>query len=227
MARRQKRLQQRRRARPKRREAHPIRALGSGLAVATLAGLLGWVWWAGQAPQHPLPDPPSWLPKCPVGGGPVNFAHRVSTPDGPVYFCCEHCVERFREEPLNYATQIDEQRVILASLPRIQVTCPVSGDPVDPDVYAESDGHSVQFCSPRCRAVYLETPVQYRADLAGCYWYQTKCPIDARPIDPRFFETFHAAETVYFCSSACRHKFSEDPTRFAGELARQGIRLHF
>ncbi|MCO6438615.1 MAG: hypothetical protein J5J06_16100 [Phycisphaerae bacterium] len=226
MARRQKRLQQRRRARPKRRKTHPVRALGSSLAVATVAGLLGWVWWAGETPQHPLPDPPSWLPKCPVGGGPVNFAHRVSAPDGPIYFCCEHCMEQFHAAPSTFNAKIELQRKELDHLPRIQVSCPISGDPPDPAIYVESPAGRIFFCSPNCRDKYVASPAEYAGAVASSFWYQTKCPVDEKQIDPTIRATLPSGETVYVCSQRCHDELMQNTVEYAPGLALQGIRLH-
>ena len=226
MSRRLKRLRNRRRARPRPRRPEPTKRVGIGVVLVGMAGVVVLALWANQGPRSTLPEPPSWLPKCPVGGGAVNFAHRASTPDGPVFFCCEHCVERYGEKPTEYVAAVQEQFEILARLPKIQVTCPVSGDAVSEEVGAEVEGRSVQFCSPTCRATYVQAPDRFKAAVADSYWYQTRCPVDDMPISPQFSTTLPTRETVYLCSERCRTRFTASPTKFATQLAKQGIRLH-
>lgn len=74
---------------------------------------------------------------CPVGGTPVNFVHRVETADGHVFFCCPHCVERYRADPSASDPQVAVQREVLGALPRVQVSCPVTGNPVDDSAFEE------------------------------------------------------------------------------------------
>lgn len=226
MSQRTKRLRQRRRGGRKTRRPYRIRTAGSGVAVAALLGLVGWAWWGNRPTADELPDPPSWLPKCPVGGGPVNFAHRESTPDGPVFLCCEHCVERFHAEPEAFEEAIADQREALNSLPGVQVACPVSSDPIDPEVYWDSPDGRVCFCSPECRDRFAEGSERFRSGLADSYWYQTSCPVDDTPISPRVAVTLPTGETIYLCSEQCRDKFTHDSATYAARLAHQGIRLH-
>lgn len=226
MSQRSKRRRQRRRGGPKTRKLHPIRTVGSGVAIVTLLGLVGWALWGSRPPQIELPDPPSWLPKCPVGGGPINLAHRVSTPDGPVFFCCEHCVERFHAEHEAFDEAVAAQREALASLRSVQVACPVSSDPIDSEVSWTSPEGPVYFCSPACRDRFAAAPDRFQSGLADSYWYQTQCPVDDAPISPRVSATLPTGETIYLCSEQCRDKFTHDPASYASRLAQLGIRLH-
>lgn len=168
----------------------------------------------------------SWLPRCPVGEMPINFAHTLLAEDGPVFFCCEHCIEKFRANPSQYAAEVTEERRRLAELPHVQVSCPVSGEAVDPEVSTEDEGRRVFFSSDECRTRFLAEPVAYRRRLAGTLWYQTRCPVSGAPIDPRVFSVLTTGEKVYFCSQACREEFLRDPAAWAANLAEQGLRLH-
>lgn len=79
-----------------------------------------------------------------------------------------------------------------------RLSCPVSGDLIDPTIYVESPSGPVYFCSPNCRDLYADTPDQYRGGFADSFWYQPTCPVDDNPINPAASTTMPEGETVYF-----------------------------
>lgn len=46
-----------------------------------------------------------------------------------------------------------------------QKTCPVMGDPIDPDVFAEYEGRKVYFCCEDCVKKFKANPEKYLAKL--------------------------------------------------------------
>lgn len=166
------------------------------------------------------------MPRCPVGGMLINLAHSVVTDDGPVFFCCEHCIEKFRANPSQYGREVEELRGRLKELPSVQVTCPVSGSAVDRSIFIEEQGVRVFFCSEECRSRFLGAPESYRPRIAGTLWYQTRCPVTGNEIDPRQSAVLKTGERVYFCSEACKEKFLQNPEAWASKLVDQGLRLH-
>jgi len=225
MSRREKRGRRVPQRRPPSNRAGHAKVLASiGLAV----GFAGLMWWMLQS-ERPRPAEsqgfPSWLLPCPIGDTPVNLAHFVGTDDGPLFFCCKHCAAKFAAEPGRYQEGAATQRELLQKLPRVQVTCPVSSETVNPTLCAESDGARVCFCSEACRERFLAQPAAYRKAVANSYTYQTRCPLTQDEIDPRIFETLQDGARVYFCSEACRIRFMENPAGWASGLANQGVRL--
>lgn len=213
------------------RPAQRRRKRAKQLASIAFCGIFGlllglWALYPTRTPEQPEDLANSWLPVCPVGRMPINFAHTLSTDDGPVFFCCEHCIEKFRTEPSRYAAEVAEERRRLAELPHVQVACPVSGHAAARDVPADDEGRRVFFCSDECRTRFLADPAAYRQRIPGTLWYQTRCPVTGDPIDPRESAVLTTGETVYFCSEACREKFLHDPAIWAASLAEQGLRLH-
>ena len=83
-----------------------------------------------QEPQAP-PKPVEAV-KCPVTGSPANLAISAPTKEGPVFFCTADCITRYRAEPDKFSEALARQRKALAQRPRVQVKCPVSGDPPPP-----------------------------------------------------------------------------------------------
>ena len=71
------------------------------------------------------------LPNCPIMAEPINLAVSVPTDSGPVYFCCDGCIGKFQKNPEKYATKVAVQRKALAHRAKVQVTCPITKEPVD------------------------------------------------------------------------------------------------
>lgn len=162
---------------------------------------------------------------CPVMDEPVDFSVSVATDQGPVFFCCPACIKKHSENPDKYAAKIAEQRKALADRPKVQVTCPVSGKPVDQKQVIEQQGAKVYFCSEDCAAQYQKDPAKYASKLANGYSYQTECPVMKEEIDPAIFSDLSTGQRIYFCCKKCVGKFNESPAKYTDELASQGIHV--
>ncbi len=185
---------------------------------------------AGTLPEQDLKqrgqgDKALTLPECPVMGEPINFAKRVATDDGPAYFCCGRCMEKFQAEPRKYAALVAAQRKALASRPKVQVTCPVSGEAVDQSIFAEYRGQKVYFHSKDGLSKFQKTPKKYVSALANSYTYQTKCPVSGKEIDPAVFSTLASGLKIYFCCQRCNQGFSSKPAEYLPKLAAQGFTI--
>ncbi len=165
------------------------------------------------------------MPLCPVMGDPVDFSIRLQTDDGPVYFCCDSCVGKYKKNPAKYAAKVARQRAALAKRPRIQVTCPVSDKPVDQNVFIENGKQKVYFCCKNCRKKYQADPAKYRAALEGSYTYQTMCPVSDEPIVPGVFTDLPTGQRIYFCCKGCDRKLLKNPEKYAPKLEKQGVYL--
>lgn len=165
------------------------------------------------------------LPACPVMGEPIDVGVSTMTDDGPVYFCCPSCIKKLKENPDKYAEAVAAQRKALTGLPKVQVTCPVSGKPVDKKVSIEHDGQTVYFCCQKCPSAFQADPAKYRAKLAGSYSYQTTCPVSGEEISPTSFTELADGHKVYFCCDKCSKKLVADPAKYAPDLKEQGIYL--
>lgn len=188
------------------------------LAAALSIGLF-------SARAEPKKDGATSAPQCPVMSQPVNFFVKTDTRDGPVYFCCGRCIEKYTANPAKYASKVDAQRKALDALPKVQVTCAVSGEPVDPKVSFEHDGKTIYACCPKCIEPMKKDFAKYAAKLAASYTYQTKCPMSGEDISPKAFADFEDGQRVYFCCDKCKAKFQADPAKYAGKLKEQGYEL--
>jgi len=160
---------------------------------------------------------------CPVTGEPANFLERVDLPDGPVYVCCKGCTKKIVEDPSKFAKQIAAQRAAVAKLPKVQVTCPVSGEPVDPEVTVDYNGEKVAFCCGGCVKKFQASPDSFKAKLAASYTYQTKCPVMGKDINPKAFTTLKSGAKIYYCCPGCDAKLRGNPDKYAEALEAQGI----
>jgi len=165
------------------------------------------------------------MPVCPVMGNPVNFAVSTMLDDGPVYFCCPMCIDKVKENPAKYKKQISAQREALAKMEHVQVTCPLSGDPVDTSVFTESKGEKVYFCCAKCKAKFEADPEKYQAKLLASYTYQTRCPVSGKEIDREAVMDLPDGSKIYFCCNGCPEKFKKNPEKYVRNLEKQGVHV--
>lgn len=179
------------------------------------------------AEQKPA-DSDRKLPLCPVMGETVDFAVKTMTDDGPVYFCCEPCIKKFTKEPAKYAEKLAAQREALKKLERIQVTCPISGNPIDGKTQIVTRGKPVSFCCARCVSKFDSAGNsdsdnrRLDAKLEDCYTYQTRCPVSGDKVDPTVFTDLPTGQRIYLCCSGCADKLLKEPAKYAERLAAQG-----
>lgn len=185
---------------------------------------------ATLGPRAPVAQPPGaesakgpQLPADPVTGEPIDFSFKTMAEDGPVYFSSDAAIDKFKQNPDAYATRVTEQRAALAKLPRVQVNCPVTGNPIDGQTFVYTDGQGVYFCCQKCPPKY--DPARFKAALAGSYTYQTRCPVDGETIDPTAYTDLPTGQRVYFCCKGDIERFSRSPARYATRLAAQGINI--
>lgn len=189
------------------------------VVMALGAGLLSVRAIAGDKDKH---ESKLELPLCPIMGEPISFTAMTMTKDGPVYLCCQKCDKKIHADPKKYAKQIAAQAEALAKLPRVQVTCPLSGDPFDKKFFAEHDGGKVHFCCEKCVSAFKKDPDKYKAKLAASYTYQTRCPVTDKEIDPTVSIALEGGQKVYFCCKKCGDKLIENPEKYAPNLVKQG-----
>lgn len=164
---------------------------------------------------------------CPVMDEPANLALSVRTDDGPVYFCCEGCISKYQKDRGKYAAKVTAQRKALADKAKVQVSCPVSKEPVDEKVFVESDGKKVYFCCKDCAGKYQGNPGKYAAALASSYSYQTTCPVMGGKIDPKASSKLSTGETIYYCCPGCEKPLRENPAKYNKNLVAQGILVNW
>jgi len=156
-------------------------------------------------------------------GGPIDFSSGTVTESGPVHFSSEGVVKAFEENPAAYAERAAAQREALAKLDYIQVSCPVTGNPVDGKTAVSLDGQWVGFCSRDCLAKYLAAPATYQTNLQASYTYQSRYPVHDQRINPAVYADLPAGQRVYFCRENDHERFLQNLTLYSPRLAAQGI----
>ncbi len=198
--------------------------LGSVLAMGSSFALAGTQ--DGYGGQHGERDKHTYaMPDCPVMGEPIDFAVSTATDDGPAFFCCNGCVKKYIANPSKYAAKVAAQRKALAGRPKVQVSCPVTGEPVDQKVVVEHNGGKVNFCCKGCAKKFQAEPGKFKASLANSYTYQTKCPVMDEEIDPKSSTTLASGLKIYYCCKGCDKKFLTDPAKYVSKLVAQGFQL--
>lgn len=170
----------------------------------------------GQSVQH-APRTESGerqtLPPDPVTGEPIVLSIKTMTDDGPVYFASETARERFNADPPKYVATAATQREVLKKLPRVQVTCPVTGNPIDGKTTVLIRGKVVDFCCKNCVSKFdsadnTEADERaYDAKLEASYTYQTRCPVSGDKIEPTVYGDINDDLRVYFCCAGDRDAF--------------------
>lgn len=163
------------------------------------------------------------LPKCPVTDEPVNLAVSTATDDGPVFFRCKDCIPKYKANVDKYSAKVAAQRKALAGRAKVQVSCPLTGNPVDRKVFVEHDGGKAYFCCAGCIGRFQHDPGKYKAALANSYTYQTKCPVMGEDINPQAFATAANGMKIYYCCKGCDKRFLADPAKYAPKLVAQGF----
>ncbi len=112
---------------------------------------------------------------CPVSGQPIDKSIFVDYEGKRVYFCCKACPGAFKKDPQKYlaklappappeaaemagpATQPAEVVPLIAG----QETCPVSGQPINKELFVDYKGKRVYFCCGSCPAAFNKDPDKF------------------------------------------------------------------
>ncbi len=101
-----------------------------------------------------------------------------------------------------------------------QVTCPVSGKPVNPDAVVEYEGQKVLFCCKGCPDKFKAEPMKYLPAVYKQIYpqsVQTQCPVMGGDVDPKVF-TEYEGRRIGFCCKGCDKKFAAAPAKYMGKL---------
>lgn len=153
------------------------------------------------------------LPPCPVTGDPIVLSVKTMTDDGPVYFSSEEARDAFRADSSKYAAKAAAQQDALKKAPRVQVSCPVTGNPIDGKTVVLVRDKVVDFCCGRCVPKYDSADNDeaalkaYDAKLEASYTYQTNCPVSGDAINPTVYAEIGDDLRVYFCCAGDRDAF--------------------
>ena len=91
--------------------------------------------------------------QCPVTGRPIDLNVSIEFEGRRVYFADATAREKFLDDPGQYAEAVRKQWDLMRP-PRVQVLCPVTGKPVDPEVSTLWNGVRIYFASAEAKATW-------------------------------------------------------------------------
>ena len=86
---------------------------------------------------------------CPVSGETIDEGKGIDVKylDKTYTFCCEHCIAKFKKEPMSYIKE--------------DIKCPVGGESASKDVFTTYDGVKYYFCCKSCIKKFESEPEKY------------------------------------------------------------------
>ncbi len=139
---------------------------------------------------------------CPVTGKPIDRQFFTEFRGKRVYFADAAARDKFTQDPYEFADGVQKQWEVLRPL-RVQVRCPVTGQPVDTKLASTQGEQTIYFATPEAKVAYDKEPPRYAAQLEECYTFQTLCPCGHGEIRPDVSAPYKG-KTVYFCCPGCR-----------------------
>ena len=115
---------------------------------------------------------------------------------------------------------------------KAQTVCPMSGKPINKEVYADQDGKRVYFCCQDCVKEFKADPAKVMQKLKeegvtladAPMTMQSVCPVSGKPIDKAQYVDYKG-ERVYFCCPHCPDSFKKDPEAMIKKMKADGIML--
>ena len=109
-----------------------------------------------------------------------------------------------------------------------QTVCPITGKPIDKNVYVDHEGKRVYFCCPACPETFRKDPARYIKQMEdqgiALEKRQTLCPVMEAKINNRVYADYKG-KRVYFCCADCQKEFAKDPEKYIRKLEDQGVTL--
>lgn len=149
---------------------------------------------------------------CPVSGKPIDKAVFTRFRGKRVYFADKSCVKDFRADPGKYKEGLKEQWERMKPL-RAQVTCPVTGEPIDKRFFVEMPDYDLYFATEAAKASWEEDRKPYEKNLDTCHTFQTHCGTCPGDFNPKAMIE-HESRKIYFCCMGCGGAFKKDPQKF-------------
>lgn len=186
---------------------------GASLAICLLAA-------SAAAQDKKKPDAPKDKPAttqpaeegpmCPVmQDDPIDPTIWVRYHGKRVYLCCGECVDKFKSDPDKFAEGIRKQWEAMRPI-RVQVKCPVSGEPVNQKFLVELPDRDVFFANADAQEKFRKDKKAYLKKLdEECYTFQSRCPTCDKDIDPSISLQVKG-RMIYFCCSGCVEPFKND-----------------
>jgi len=104
------------------------------------------------------------LETCPVTGEAVNKNVKYEVNGRVFYVCCEGCADVVKKDPDLFLKPVEGEKKkepeFLGKGDGV-MTCPVTGEAVDPELKGEVDGQTFHVCCAGCIEVVMKNPAAY------------------------------------------------------------------
>src|SRR6478672_4528636 len=124
-----------------------------------------------EEPTASNPATPARDPVCGMTVNPATAKHSYEHAGKPYYFCCGHCVEKFKSNPEAYLNKPATGLVTLGmpSAPKPAITadmvrdpvCGMSVNPASAKFVTDREGKKYYFCSHGCLEKFQADPAKY------------------------------------------------------------------
>lgn len=104
---------------------------------------------------------------CPVMGGKVNKEIYEEYNGERIYFCCESCREKFKEDPEKYLEMKEAGELSCDYAHKANTKCPTCGMDVNKEISGTYHGCAVYFCAEGCKEKFEKDPHTYMKKM-GC-----------------------------------------------------------
>ena len=168
------------------------------------------------ATTQPATTAPATLIPCPVTGRPIDRAVVTRFRNKWVYFADADALRKFETDPYEYADQVQRQWALDRPL-RVQVRCPVTGRPIDPQIYDGRGETAVFFATAAARDEYRADPARFASKLDDSFTYQAGCGTCGGDIVPDV-SLPDDGRVLYFCCRGCRAAFEKDPAAYRSKI---------
>ena len=103
-----------------------------------------------------------------------------------------------------------------------QTSCPVSGKPINKEVFLDFQGQRIYFCCPSCPAEFQKDPEEYFAKFEKEHIelenIQTSCPVSGEELGENPVVIHFKGRTVKFCCPSCEKPFRANPEKYLAAL---------
>ena len=166
---------------------------------------------------------------CPVSGKAIKTPGETTMPvlGRQVDLCCPGCNDKVTADLAKYMPAIKQQLHAKGQLK--QISCPLSGKPINTEVVAKAEGVEFNTCCKGCQGkVAKESEVAEKALKAlpdTLAWFDM-CPGSGKDINaevkPISFEVAKdVKQDIYFCCPGCVAPFEKDPAAGVAKLVKK------
>lgn len=103
-----------------------------------------------------------------------------------------------------------------------QSTCPITGKPVDKNLYADYEGHRIYFSAKDCAATFAEFPDRWLYEMYAKGQrpenIQTTCPVSGEALENHDTYVDVLNRRIYTCCAKCIEKVKADPAAYLDKL---------